>query len=118
MGPTAAAKLLPHRTVGAINQHRHQLRHPQKKGSYANWTPQEDAIVRRMWPTASHVKELFPLLPNRNALQIRSRAAVLGVKRKWLGDHGTRLSGHKEILDQITIRAKEDGILSKNWIKS
>jgi hypothetical protein len=35
---------------------------------------------------------------------------VLKIKRKYLGDHNARLSGHKEILDQIVVRAKEDGI--------
>jgi hypothetical protein len=110
MFPTAAARLLPHRSRGAIAQHRFHLQHPDQKGDWGNWTPKEDAILKRLWPTANHVAELLPRFPKRNAIQLRNRAAKLGVKRKYLGDHNARLSGHKEVLDQIVVRAKEDGI--------
>jgi hypothetical protein len=110
MIPSQAVKLLPNRTFQAIAQHRHLLRHPQKKGSSRSWTAKEVAILRREWPTASHVRELMALLPDRDPFQIRAKASQIGVKRLWLGEHGTMLSGHKEILDQIVMRAKADGI--------
>jgi hypothetical protein len=108
--PSETVKLLPNRTFKAIAKHRHQLRNPQEKGSSRNWTAKEVSVIRREWPTASHVRELMELLPGRDARQIRSKASQLGVKRRWLGEHGTLLEGHKEILDQIVIRAKADGI--------
>jgi hypothetical protein len=110
MIPSQAVKLLPNRTFLAIAQHRHLLRHPQKKGSSGSWTAKEVAILRREWPTASHVRELMALLPDRDPFQIRAKASQIGVKRLWLGEHGTMLTGHKEILDQIVMRAKADGI--------
>jgi hypothetical protein len=108
--PSATVKLLPNRTFKAIEQRRQRLLNPQQKGSSRNWTVEEITILRREWPTASHVKDLMLLLPDRDAHQIRAKASKLGVKRKWLGEQGTLLSGNKEILDQIVMRAKADGI--------
>ena len=105
-------RILTHRTRGVIRTRRHQLQHPDCPSTTRGkrWTKSEITILRQMYPTSLSVKNLFPLLPGRNLQQIISKAKYIGIRRKYVGDHNARLSGHKELLDQIVIRAREDGI--------
>jgi hypothetical protein len=110
--PTAASKILTHRSRGVIAVRRHQLQHPDRPSTTRGkrWTKSEVAILRQMYPTSLSVKNLFPLLPGRSWRQMISKAKQIGIRRKYVGDHNARLGGHKELLDQIVIRAREDGI--------
>lgn len=59
-----------------------QLRHICRTGlSTRAWTPHEVAIVKKHFPNQ---KKLTRLLPNRTWIAIRSRAGLLGLRRKKL----------------------------------
>ena len=110
--PTAASKILTHRRRGVIATRRHNLQHPDHPSTTRGkwWTESEIAVLREMYPTSRSVKDLFPFLPGRNTRQIIAKAKYIGIRRKYVGDHNAKLNGHKELLDQIVIRAREDGI--------
>jgi hypothetical protein len=100
------------RTRGAIIAHRHLLRHPEPKAADADisWTARECEILRQRYPTAQDTRDLLEHLPRFTPNQIRSKAHHMGLKRKFFGDCVVRVEGHMELIDQIRIRAKQDGI--------
>lgn len=113
----AYIKLGRKRTRGAIKSRRWRLRQPdqpkqvtQGPGLRRIWTKEEEDIVRRRWPTIRNANELLPLLPRFNVWQIRSKAGSLKLKRLFNGDDFVPFEGHRELLDQIRIRARQDGV--------
>jgi hypothetical protein len=108
---TAARRLSGRRTRAAIIQRRFQLRHPRElptKGGKNCWTPDEIAILREYYPIVRNTKEMKEYLPQYTAEQILGKAHHLRINRKYLGRE--TLKGNFELLDQIRMRAKEDGV--------
>ena len=103
------------RTLAAVVQRRHVLRHPPEKATAVRapgrrlWTAKEETILKRKWPLAHDTAEIRACLPRFTPEQIRSKAHVLRLKR-WFSGADIALDGHKELIDQIRIRAKQDGI--------
>jgi hypothetical protein len=100
------------RTRGAIIAHKYLLRHPEPQTADENntWTVRECAILRERYPSAKDTRDLLPYLPRFTRNQLRSKAHHMGLKRKFFGDCDVRTDGHMELIDQIRIRAKQDGI--------
>lgn len=74
------------------------------------WNAEEEEIMRKHWPAARNAEELKPYLPRFTTIQIRSKAGHLKLKRLFNGDDDVPFAGHKELLDQIRIRARQDGV--------
>jgi hypothetical protein len=108
-----AAKL--GRNRGSMTTRRYKLRHPEPKPTHRrDWTARESNVLRARYPTAANTVDLLPLFPGFTLSQIRSRARYMGLKRNSYGDCDVPIDGHKELFDQIRIRAKQDGVpLSK-----
>jgi hypothetical protein len=114
--PRHASELLE-RTYAAVVHHHFLLRHPELLEAKSEtrrrpmwWTWQECKIMRRHYPTIENISDLMPLLPRFTLCQIKCKAVRLKIKRKFLGNADVRVKGHQEIIDQIRIRSKEDGI--------
>jgi hypothetical protein len=107
-----AVKKLEGRTRRACNTRRNALRHlePKPTNSGARWTAEECKILRVRYPTAEDCRDLVPFLPRFTPTQIRSKASHMGLRRKFCGDSDVPIDGHRELIDQIRIRAKQDGI--------
>ena len=104
------------RTLPAIRVRRYKLSHPLRAGApgVKSWTQDELKILRERYPTAASTTELLPLLPRFNEEHIRNKASQLKIKRRFVGDANVPLEGQKELVDQIRLRAVEDGFgLSK-----
>lgn len=66
------------RKAGGVKNARHKMgltRHTKKP-----WTPQEDEILKKHYPTKK-TEELLPLLPGRNVQGIYNRVDLLGIKK-------------------------------------
>lgn len=111
-GPkTAAKKLAGRRTHAAVIQRRFELNHPKEeplKFGRGCWSAEDDATLRRYYPIVAKTREMRRYLPSFTTKQIVGRACWLRIKRKHNGD--PRLKGDFELIDQIRIRAKEDGL--------
>lgn len=112
---SAYRKLRGKRTPASILQHRYNLRHPQKATALRTpgqklFTEAEKKILMREYPLATNIQALRAFLPRFTGIQIRSKAHTMGLKRWFAGDHNVPVAGHKELVDQIRIRAKQDGI--------
>jgi hypothetical protein len=107
---TAAKKL--GRTYGAVNTRRYTLRHPEPKPTNlgARWTAKELSILRARYPIAQKTSELTVFLPRFTPSQIRSKASHMGVHRGFFGDCNVPIEGHMELIDQIRLRARQDGV--------
>ena len=109
---TAFKRLGGKRSLGAIRLRRHKLLHPSRAVPTGPklWNQEELQILRDRYPTAEKTAELLPLLPRFNEEDIRAKASRLKVKRRFVGDRDVPVGGHRELVDQIRMRAKEDGI--------
>ena len=109
---TKAAMEKLDRTRAAINTRRCALRHPEPKPMNfgARWTAAECKILRSRYPTAEDCRDLVPFLPRFLPSQIRSKAHHMGLKREFFGDCDVPIDGQMELIDQIRIRAKQDGV--------
>lgn len=111
--PSVAAKLLPHRTLGACNKRRALMLHPdnfdpEKHSRENRWTPAERKLLERLWPVL-RISELENHFPRFSRDQIRGKAGALRLRKKYVGHRKVMLRGMNELIDQILIRAKEDG---------
>ena len=110
--PAVAAKMLAgKRTHKAVLQRRYKLHHPPEvKTRFGRncWRPEDVAIMRKLYPTVAHARDMKRHLPEYTLEQIIGKACQLKIKRKYNGD--PRLCGQFELVDQVRIRAKEDGI--------
>jgi len=111
-GPkTAIRKLAGRRTHAAVIQRRFELSHPKEeplKFGRGCWSHEDDAILRLHYPTVEKAYEMKRYLLGFTTKQIIGHARLLGLRRKHTGD--PRLKGQFELIDQVRIRAKEDGI--------
>lgn len=114
---SAFKRLRGRRTFQAVVQRRWLLKNPEPKpGIFQTkigkeiWTEEAKAILKEHWPIAESTAEVRRMLPQYTPSQIRSKASHLGLKRRFLGSAKVVFMGHKELVDQIRIRAKEDGI--------
>jgi hypothetical protein len=103
-----ARRRLPHRTRGAILSVRYKLRRPQLRSKGGPWTAEEVARLRLYYPIEI-VNKLVDRFPGRSHETIASKARRLKLRKKQLGFDG-ELPGLEELIDQIRIRAKQDGI--------
>jgi hypothetical protein len=105
------------KTRGAVTTRRNKLRHPLPKPTInrgAHWNAQESKLLQAQYPVVKNTADLLPLFPRFTQTQIQSRARYLGLKKSFRGDCDVPISGHMELIDQIRIRAREDGVpLSK-----
>lgn len=107
---------LPSRTRAATKQRQHKLRHPEPKAiavfEYGKhlWTHDEKKLLARRYESADSIEEVCALLPRFTRRQIASKAHVMGLKRWFNGAADVPVTGHKELIDQIRIRSKQDGI--------
>lgn len=116
-----AHRKLSGRTFLAIKQRKNVLTHPEPEPTKTQakicgriWGKADEEILRRIWPAAETIEEVQRRLPGYTKSQIRSKAGHLQVKRWFNGAADVPVKGHKELLDQIRIRSKQDGIsLSK-----
>lgn len=111
-GPkTAARKLSGHRTHAAVIQRRYALSHPKEeplKFGRGCWSTEDDAVLRRYYPIVEKTRDMRRYLPAFATRQVVGRACRLGIKRKHMGD--ARLKGQFELIDQVRMRTKEDGM--------
>jgi hypothetical protein len=71
------------------------------------WSHEE--MLSQHYATCTTVRSLKgQFLPQFTIEQIIGKARNLGLKRKYLGD--AKLEGQFELIDQIKMRAKEDGV--------
>ena|SRR2546423_1117849 len=98
-------------------QHRYKLRHSEEKPIITQetsgsrfWKKQEENTLRKHWPQARSIAEIRHILPQYTPSQIGSKAGHLGLKRLFNGNDVVPFAGHKELVDQIRIRSKQDGI--------
>jgi hypothetical protein len=99
------------RSIGAVHTHRWKLRHPEPKPEHkCSWTARQSSVLRARFATARDTAELLPLFPGFTLSQIRSRARYMGLRKSFHGDCDVQIDGHKELIDQIRIRANQDGI--------
>ncbi len=104
-----ACQLLTHRSYAVIIQRRHELRHSEAVTSFGQrWTEDERRILREYYPV-TEIQGIKKLLPRFTARQIQSQAHRLGIKKRYLDDTAEKIAGHIEIVDQIRMRAREDG---------
>lgn len=113
---TAFKRLRGRRTLAAVVQRKWMLRNPEPPPTIVQtrrgerfWTEEEEALLKREWPLAKSTKDIVLQLRRYTPSQIRSKAAHLGLKR-WFNGSDIALEGHKELIDQIRIRSKQDGI--------
>jgi hypothetical protein len=110
MDAKAAAEKL-NRTIGAVHTHRYKLLHPEPKPTHMRrWTAQESNRLRARFPTSAKTADLLALFPGFTVSQLKSRARYLGLKKVFCGDSDVPIEGHFELVDQIRLRAKQDGI--------
>jgi hypothetical protein len=111
-GPkTAVRRLAGRRTHAAVIQRRYELNHSKEeplKHGRGCWSVEDNEILRRYYPTVIRAREMKRYLPGFTTKQIIGHARLLGLRRKHTGD--PRLKGQFELVDQVRIRAKEDGI--------
>jgi len=110
--PAVATRMLAgKRTYKAIIQRRFDLKHPSeakvRSGRHC-WSPEDVAQMRAHYPIVAHASDMKRYLPEHTVKQIIGKAHQLGLKRKYMGD--PRLRGQHELVDQVRIRAKQDGI--------
>jgi hypothetical protein len=111
--PRTAWKLLGGtRSYQCIKVRRQQLRYPDryKSDTVAHWTEEMTALLRAKYSEVEHVRDLLPLLPGINEAQLRGKAAAMKLRRRFTGyDDRVLFMGHAELVDQIRLRAHEDG---------
>ena len=114
---TAYRKLRGRRTYAAIKRRKTVLLHPEpaptvvmERPGQQFWTELEIETLRKRWPTAQTASDVAPFLSRFTLSQIRSKAGHLKLKRLFNGDDDVPFEGHRELLDQIRIRAKQDGV--------
>ena len=105
-----ACRRLPQRTSDAIIQRRWLLKNPDARMRSGEWTSSDIQLLRSEYPTAKHTRDLVPLFRQKFTLgQIRQKARKLGLHRQFTGNT-TLPEGHFDLVDQIRLRAKADGI--------
>lgn len=114
---TAFRRLRGKRTIDAIVQRRYQLRvGPEEAvtlrgGNRRLWTDDELAILKACYPFAKRMQDVQKALPRPfTRQQIRSKVHKLGLKRIFTGSVYLPKDGHFDLVDQIRLRAKADGI--------
>jgi hypothetical protein len=107
----------------AIRQRKYRLRYPEdflNKGSPTNgvrWSAGELKVLKEQFPVAESIRDLKELLPGRTLRQIKGKARWIGLRRKYLGDAKLPSDRFFGLVDQIRIRAKEDGISLRKFDK-
>ena len=100
------------RSYGSVVQRRYVLRHPDTgptKTGKGCWSREEMALLAQHYETCTTVRALKrQFLPQFTIEQIIGKARNLGLRRKYLGD--AKLEGQFELVDQIKMRAREDGV--------
>jgi hypothetical protein len=108
--PKDAADLLG-RSLPAVIQRRHTLRRPKPQPTCkADWTREQIKLLRREYPTAEDTRDLLPLFPGLTVDQLTSKARRLKIKRLYCGKAEISGEGNLELVEQIKMRAKQDGI--------
>jgi hypothetical protein len=107
-----AVTLLVGRTWRAVAQRRFNLTHPYMTNGMRGvpFTKEEDARLRKHYRTIHKTRDLLPLFPGRDLRQLTTRASHLKLKRPFFGNNDVRTTGHVELVDQIQIRCRADGI--------
>lgn len=109
-----AVKLLPHRTPRAISATRYKLLNIETmRGgelSGQDYSAAEITLLRRFYPimTTKAVREKY--LPKRSYQSVQRKARNIGLRKKFVGDGKPIVSRHGDLVDQIRLRAKQDGI--------
>ena len=78
-------KSFPLRTKQSIKKRMEKL--GLRATTYMDWTTEEDEVLRRSYEESDSIHDLVPLLIGRDYNAIRSRANLLGLKRKILPVH-------------------------------
>jgi len=118
--PRAAYKAIRGKhPLGSVVQRRYQLRHAEtlittrKPGERRIWAHQEEKLLRELWPTAGTANAIASHFPRFTISQIRNKAHTMHLKKKYMGEAYVPTEGHRTLVDQIRIRAKEDGFTFK-----
>lgn len=110
-----ACRRLPNRTRGVLSQRAYLL----KSGGLARrerdgkpWTHAELNLVRKFYPIMSSKDFQAKHMPGRRVVMIVAKARYLKVKKRYLGATADQISftDHADLVDQIRMRAREDGI--------
>lgn len=115
-----ACRLLPDRTPGCITTQRYKMNHPDRfKGTGIPWTAQERKILLQHYETSTR-DEMLKLLPGRCDEIIRRKASRAGLRKRFCGATTNQVfSNHgQELVDQIRMRAKADGITMRGLDKA
>ncbi|MEI7296627.1 hypothetical protein WCQ02_31175 [Paraburkholderia tropica] len=75
------AHLLPGRTIIAIEKHGQYMKLG-KRARATDWTEEEDANIRRLWPTGERFKAHMDLFGGRSYFAIMNRAYELGLGKR------------------------------------
>lgn len=77
----AWAHLLPGRSILAIEKHGQYMKLG-KRARSSDWTPEEDAHIRRLWPTGERFKAHMDLFEGRSYMAVMNRACDLGLGKR------------------------------------
>lgn len=106
-------RMMPDRTPGTLLSKRYRLRNHTVQGFTREWSGAELKIMRAFYPISSN-KKMLQKLPGRSHDTISSQARRMKLRKKYLGtSFEIDLEGHRELIDQIRIRCKADGITFK-----
>jgi len=110
-GVKKAARLLK-RTYATVNTRKYNLTHPQPKAeTKARWTKEDASRLAEQYPIIKSVSDLVALFEGRYTLgQIRTKARLMKLKRRYLGDEKGNIKGHGDLAEEVRMRCKEDGI--------
>lgn len=106
-----AAHLLG-RTYHSVNVRRYNLRHPQAKATTkAKWSKADASKLAEHYPIIKLLSDLEPMFDGRfTPGQIRTKARLMKLKRRYLGDEKGNIKGHGDLAEEVRMRCKEDGI--------
>ena len=111
MSVREAARVLG-RSYHTICTRRFILRHPQAKAQVkAKWSASEARALAEQYPVIKCLNDLVPLFGGNFTLgQIKTKARLMKLKRRFLGDEKGNIKGHGDLADEIRLRCKQDGI--------
>lgn len=99
------------RPLGTCMQQRLKAKRRQAEdGVEAVWTPAERELLRRWWPKVSHPTDITKHLPTKTYLQCANAAGHYKIRRLSYRNRSEYLTGNHELVDQVRLRAKADGI--------
>lgn len=110
-----ACRRLPHRDRRVISQRAYLLKSDRlvlRERDGKPWTHAELNLMRKFYPVMSSKAFQAAHIPGRRVVNIVAKARYLRIKKRFLGATSDQISftDHADLVDQIRIRAREDGI--------